>query len=129
LPDLRGPIAEGSLLWSVTPLTNVRLTLNSTLDETTLANSSGAIAQRARVEITHDLWRNLTLGASLAFGTNDYRGINLKEDTLTVGARADYRLTRELVLRTSFTHERLKSTTTGADYTANIFLAGLRLQR
>jgi hypothetical protein len=129
LPDLRGPIAEGSLLWSVTPLTNVRLTLNSTLDETTLVNSSGAIAQRARIEITHDLWRNLTLGASLAFGTNDYRGINLKEDTLTVGARADYRLTRELVLRTSFTHERLKSTTTGADYTANIFLAGLRLQR
>jgi hypothetical protein len=129
LPDLRGPIAEGSLLWSVTPLTNVRLTLNSALDETTLVNSSGTVSQRARVEITHDLWRNLTLGASLAFGTNDYRGINLKEDTLTVGAKADYRLTRELVFRTSFTHERLKSTTTGADYTANIFLAGLRLQR
>jgi hypothetical protein len=33
-----------------------------------------------------------------------------------------------VVLRASFTHERLKSTSPGADYTANTYLVGLRFQ-
>ncbi len=129
LKDLRGPIAEGSLVWAVTPLTNVKITLASSLDDTSLPNASGIINQRARLEVTHDLWRNLTLGTSIAFEHADYRGISLKEEALSLGAKLDYRVNRAWVVRTSFTHERLKSSSIGSDYTANIFLAGLRLQR
>ena len=129
IQDLRGTVADGSLLWAITPLTNVRLTLASSLDETSLISSNGVINQRIGLQITHDLWRNLTIGTSIAFDHADYRGISLKEQTLRLGASADYRISRSWVVRTSFTHERLKSSTTGADYTANIFLAGLRLQR
>ena len=38
-------------------------------------------------------------------------------------------LARSIVVRGSFTHERLKSSAPGSDYTANVFLLGLRLQR
>ena len=55
-------------------------------------------------------------------------GITLREDTTTLGARVDWKLTRTVAVRASFTHERLKSTSANSDYTANAYLLGLRLQ-
>ena len=57
---------------------------------------------------------------------SDYQGVALKDETFTVGARLDYKLTRSVVLRASFTHERLKSTDHSSDYSANTYLVGLR---
>jgi len=42
--------------------------------------------------------------------------------------RADYNLTRSVVITGSFTHNRFLSTAPGENYTENIFLVGLRLQ-
>jgi hypothetical protein len=52
----------------------------------------------------------------------------LREDVMNVGARLEYKLTRTFAVRASFTHERLNSTATGADYTANVSQVGLRVQ-
>lgn len=43
--------------------------------------------------------------------------------------KAEYSLTRTVVVKASYTYERLKTTVPGSDYTSNIFLLGLRLQR
>ena len=43
--------------------------------------------------------------------------------------RAEYNLTRTVAVRASYTFEHLKSTSVGSDYTANVFLLGLRFQR
>jgi hypothetical protein len=58
----------------------------------------------------------------------DYRGIDLREEGFAGSVKLDYRLTRSIALRASFTHERLKSTDPGDDYTANVYLVGLRFQ-
>ena len=58
-----------------------------------------------------------------------YQGVPLRETTYTGTLRADYSLTRSLVVRGSFTTQRLQSTSPGSDYTANTFLLGLKLQR
>jgi hypothetical protein len=128
LRDLRGPLIDAALIWAATPLTTVRLRAQSEVEETTIPFSSGALTQRATLEVQHDFRRNLTLTAAASLAESDYRGVRLKEDTFTGSLKLDYRLTRSLALRASFTHERLKSTTPGADYTANVFLLGLRLQ-
>ncbi|HVL73307.1 MAG TPA: outer membrane beta-barrel protein [Beijerinckiaceae bacterium] len=129
LRDITGPVAEAALVWSATPLTTVRLRGQSLIEDTTIPNASGALARTAALEVQHDLRRNLSVTLAASYTDRDYRGVFLKEEVKAGSVRLDYRLTRSLALRASFTHERLKSSTPGSDYTANVFLIGLRLQR
>lgn len=129
LPTLAGPTFDAALVWTASPLTTVTLRGTTTLNETTVANAAGSVSRRGSIEISHALLRNLKLGATAVWQNNDYRGIALTENIYQGTLTAQYNLTRSVVVRGSFTHERLKSSTPGADYTANVFLLGLRLQR
>jgi hypothetical protein len=42
---------------------------------------------------------------------------------------AEYNLTRSIVLKGSFTRQRMASNQPGTDYTADVFMLGLRFQR
>ncbi len=128
LKDLTGPLAEAALVWAATPLTTLRLRGQSQIEDTTIPFSSGALAQRATFEVQHDFRRNLGALAAVTFSNTDYRGVRLKEEGFAGSVKLDYRMTRSVALRASFIHERLKSTSPGADYTANIVLLGLRFQ-
>ncbi len=129
LPILAGGTIDASLVWTATPLTTVTFRAQTLLNETTVANAAGAISRRGSVEINHALMRNVNLGATAVWQNNKYQGISLSENILEGTLKAEYSLTRSVVVKGSFTHTRLKSSQTGADYTANIFLLGLRLQR
>ena len=130
LADLRGLITDATLIWTPTSLTTVKLKAGTTLAETNTSGSSGVLTRSVSAELSHALWRNLTLGATLSYAATDYQGgVKRSDQALTAGLRAEYSLTRSIVLRSSFTHERLKSTAPGTDYTANVFLLGLRLQQ
>jgi hypothetical protein len=128
LRDMRGPIADAALIWQATPLTTVRLRGTSQLGETTLEGSSGAIIRTATLEVQHDLRRNLSVIGALSLTDADYKGVRLREQGYAASAKMEYKLTRSVALKASFTHERLKSTAEGSDYTANVFLVGLRFQ-
>jgi len=104
----------------------VRLRAQSAIAETTIANSSGGLTQQTTLEVQHDLRRNLSVTGLIGLATTDYEGVRLKEDTITAGARVEYKLTRSVAVRASYIHERLKSTAPGSDYTANTYLLGLR---
>jgi hypothetical protein len=121
-------VGEAALVWSATPLTTVRLRAAAALDETTIPDASGAVASRGTLEVQHDLRRNLSVTAAATLAETDYQGIRLREETRAGTVRVDYKLTRSVALRASFTHERLTSTSPGADYTANVYLLGLRFQ-
>ena len=129
LRDTRGPIVDAALIWAATPLTTVRLRAVQQIDETTVEGSSGVVTRRATVEVQHDFRRYLSLIASATFSEVDYKGIRLREEGFAGSLRLDYRFTRSIALRASFTHERLNSTAPGSDYTANVYLVGLRFQR
>ncbi len=129
LKKAAAPTIDAALIWTATPLTTVTLKAATAINETTEPNSPGAVNHTGSVEISHALLRNLTLGAVGALSVNDYQGVNLRETTLSATLKADYILTRSVIVRGSFTHERLQSTTPGSDYTANVFLLGLKLQR
>ncbi len=128
LRDLKGFVGDAAILWSPTPLTTVTLRGTSELGDTTIAGSSGTTARRVSLEIAHALRRNLTVTGIASFGRTEYEGQGLREDFSSLGARVEYKLTRTVAIRASFTHERLNSTAQNSDYTANIAQVGLRLQ-
>ena len=128
LRELRGPILDAAVIWAVTPLTTLRLRASAQTDDTTVTNASGILSQRAVVELHHDLRRNLSLIGALTFSRAEYQGIFLREDGFAASLRLDYRLTRALALRASYTHESLKSTSPGSNYKADVFLVGMRIQ-
>lgn len=128
LKNLRGLVGDASVIWQPTPLTTVTLRGASELGETTIAGSSGTTARRATLEVAHALRRNLIVTGFGSFGRTEYDGQGLREDFSTLGARVEYRLTRTVAVRASFTHERLNSTAQGSDYTANVAQVGLKVQ-
>ncbi len=129
LPHLNGPTIDGSLIYSATPLTKLTLTAATDFSETTVEYASGAVSHRLTAVISHALLRDLILTGTASFQVNQYQGAPITEQLYSGGIRAEYSLTRSLVIRGSFTHERLGSNVIGDDYTANVFLVGLKLQR
>jgi hypothetical protein len=129
LSALKGPLIDAALIWSATPLTTVTLRGATTLGETNLAYASGVLSSRVSLELSHALFRNFTLTGIATWQNNQYKGAPITENLYSVLLRAEYNLTRSVAIRASFTNERLHSTASGSDYTANVFLVGMRLQR
>lgn len=128
LRDLRGVVGDASLIWSVSPLTTIGLRATTTIDEATSPGVSGAITRKATVEVAHALLRNLTITGAASYQRADYKGSSLREDAMSGTVKVEYKLSRSMSVRAGFTHERLKSSVVGGDYTANVISAGLRLQ-
>ncbi len=128
LRDLRGPTFDASLVWTATPLTKVTLRGSTTMDETTIAGSPGALTRQGGLEVSHALLRNLTLTANGSVSRSDYADVGLSQTLLQGGLQVSYNLTRTVVIKGSFTHQRMLSNTSGTDYTANVIMVGLRIQ-
>ena len=128
LGNLTSPIADASLVWSMTPLTTIKATAQATVDETTLANSTGVRTLRGLVEVSHALRRNLIITAGLTATDYDYQGVNINEHGWGALVRADYKLTRSVGIRASYNWERLNSSIPGSSYTTNVVLVGMRYQ-
>lgn len=129
LSDISGLIFEASLVWTASALTRVTLKANSEIGETTLAGASGVFQRQASVMIDHAFRRWLVGTASVTYGQEDYRGASRRDDKLTLAAGLAYHLSRYAALKGEVRREQLRSTAPGQDYTANIVMVGLRLQR
>lgn len=66
---------------------------------------------------------------SVAYGSDDYEGTGRKDERLGLAAALTYKFNRYASLRGEVRREELRSTSPGDDYTANIVMLGLRLQR
>jgi hypothetical protein len=115
LSNLNGPLVDASLIYTPTPLTKMTLRGTTAFEETSVANASGAVVRRLTLEISHALLRNVTLTALGTFQDTQYRGVTLDEKYFNGTLRAEYNLTRTVAVRASYTFEKLKSTSPGAD--------------
>jgi len=129
LPDMRSPLIDASLIWSATPLTTVTAKAQTTLEDTTTPGASGAVSRAYTIDVAHALTRNVTLGASAGYATDDYVGVALHDSTTSLGLRAEYHLSRDVVLKASATRQDYLSSAPNSNYIANVFMLGLRLQR
>jgi hypothetical protein len=129
LPNLQAPLIDAALIWTATPLTTVTLKTTTTLADTNNAGASGAVSRSYTIDVSHQLLRNLTLGANAGYATDVYAGAPLRDSTTTFGAHADYNITRDIILRASANHSQYASNAPGSNYVANVFMLGLKLQR
>jgi len=141
LSELRGLIADASLVWSATPLTTATFTARSSADETTVAGVSGVLTRDFGLQIDHSFRRWLLGTVKLGYGFDDYvisdtlncgcltPPFDRKDKRYSASAALTYKLTRMLWLKGEVRQEWRHSNEPGQDYTASSFLLGLRLQR
>jgi hypothetical protein len=129
LRELRGFIADASLVWSPTALTNVKLTAASAADESTLSGVSGVLKRDAGIAVEHAFRRNLVGTAKLGYGLDDFDGIGREDKRMLASAGLVYKLSRTTQVKGEFRQEWLRSNAPGNDYTASIVMVGLRWQR
>jgi hypothetical protein len=126
LRDLTSPLLEAALVWAVTPLTTVRATAQANVDETTIPNATGVRTVRGALEVSHALRRNLIVTAGITASDFDYSGVPINEQGFGALIRADYKLTRSLGVRASYSHERISSSIANSSYDSDVFLLGMR---
>jgi hypothetical protein len=129
LPDLLAPTVDAALIWSATPLTNMKLRLATVADETTVPDVSGVLRYDATLQVDHAFRRWLISTVRLGYGIDRYEG-SVREDTRYLASLGlAYKLTRTTQVKGELRQVWLRSNIPGNDYTATIALVGLRLQR
>ncbi len=128
LPNLAAPTIDTSLIYAITPLTTATLTASTFLSETTLAYASGTISRSVSLNLSHALRPDLMLSATVGYANNVYDGTSIVEQIYSGMLRADYNLSRYVVLTGSVAHQRFQSSAPNSNYTDDVFLLGMRLQ-
>lgn len=129
LSDVQGLIYDASLVWLASGLTTFRLNAASGIDETSVPGASGVLRHDAKLTVEHALRRWLVASASIGWTSEKYEGTPLVNDYLRTSAALTYSLNRSLALKVEYRNEQYFSSVAGQDYTANIGLIGIRMQR
>jgi hypothetical protein len=128
LPDVRGAAVDGSLLFILTPLTNVKLSAKSTIEESVLAGVSGVLQHDSQLSVDHALRRWLIATVKFGYGLDDYVG-SMREDRRYLASLAlTYKLTRAVQLKGELQEVWLCSSEPYQNYAASVALIGLRYQ-
>jgi hypothetical protein len=128
VPVLRGLLVDASVLWAATGLTNVKLTVTTTPQETNLAGVAGVLSYDTGLQVEHAFRRWLIGTARLAYGIDDYVGSPRQDQRFAASAGLTYKLTRAVQVKGEVRHEWRHSNEPGNDYQATIGLIGLRWQ-
>ena len=123
--DISGAWFGLNLLWNVTQLTSIQANVQSSVKETTVANSSGINAVDAGLRVDHELLRNLLIGAAFTYTHDDYQSVDLTDTVYSYGPKATYLVNRYLSVEASYTHRTKDSTEDDRDYDENVVLLSI----
>jgi hypothetical protein len=129
LQPITGLVFDGQLTWVATGLTTFKLTAASGIDETSVLGASGVLRHETRLTMDHAFRRWLIGTLGVGWLREEYEGTTLVNDYLRISAALTYSLNRSLALKAEYRNEHFFSSVPGQDYTANIGLIGIRLQR
>jgi hypothetical protein len=129
LEQIKGLIGDASLIWTANALTTVKFSGKSSVGESTIPGVSGALYRDVGLQVDHSFRRWLIGSIKLGFGLDDYVGLAREDKRYSAGVGLTYKLNHSVQLTGEFRQDWLKSNVTGVDYTASVFLLGVRLQR
>ncbi|MBX9843935.1 MAG: outer membrane beta-barrel protein, partial [Xanthobacteraceae bacterium] len=129
LEQLRGVVFDASLVYAMNGLTTVTLTGSSRADEIVVAGTSGVLRRDVGVQVDHAFRRWLIGTLRAGYGFDDYIGSIRADSRMSLGTAITYKLNREVALKGEYRYDQLRSNIEGVDYSANVFLIALRLQR
>jgi len=128
LQPLGGFVGKGSLVWTATALTTVKFSAASTVQEADVPGVSGILSRDAGVQVDHSYRRWLIGSLKAGIGQDEYVGSPRTDNRYYFGGGLTYKLNRFVQIKGEARHEWLVSTQPVNDYSANVFLLGLRLQ-
>jgi hypothetical protein len=128
LQPVSTPTLDASLVYTPSALTTAAIRMTTTVNETTLQDASAQVTHAIGFEVAHDLFRNLKFTPAGNFFENTYVGSTTVERGFSLGAKIDYKITRSISLKASYSHERLNSSAQNSNYQADVFMAGVRVQ-
>ncbi|MDF1685802.1 MAG: hypothetical protein ACJAVO_003001 [Parvibaculaceae bacterium] len=114
--------------WYLTPLTTVRATASSSVEETINATASGYLSNSYGLGLDHELMRNVIVSADVGYTTDEYEGITRTEDTLTLDLGVDYLINRNFRAEFGYTYTNRDSDTAGRGYDNNVVGFSLKAQ-
>ena len=129
LPSFGAYLIDASLIWTMSALTTVRFTAVTVVSESTLAGVSGVLTREYTGQIDHAFRRWLIGTLRFTRGMDDYVGSTRIDLRYVAAAQLTYMLTRNWWARAEYRNEWRDSNAPGADYSANVYLLGLRWQR
>jgi hypothetical protein len=130
LNELNGFTVDGSLIYAMSALTNVKFNASTVAAETTVPGTAGVLTRNAGVEVEHSFRRWLIGSLKFNYGFDDYVGSPRQDDRFSVSGSITYKLNRMMQLKAEIREEWLRSTTpVGVNYDATVYLLGMRLQR
>jgi hypothetical protein len=128
LQELNGFLFDAALIYSMNALTRFKLLATTVASETTVAGTSGVLTRNAGIEVEHSFRRWLVGAVKFNYGLDDYVGSVRKDNRYSVSAALTYKLNRMAQVKGEVRQEWLNSNVPGVDYTASVFLLGMRLQ-
>jgi hypothetical protein len=129
LEKLSGLIGEASLIWTANALTTVKFSAKSSIGESTVSGVSGELSRDIGLQVDHSFRRWLIGTVKVGFGLDDYVGMAREDKRFSAGLGLTYKLNRSVQIKGEFRQDWLRSNVAGVDYTASVFLLGVRFQR
>jgi hypothetical protein len=128
--DVDGVSFLANVQYFPTQLITVSLDTARNIRETPYIGASGFTSTASSVGVDYELLRTLVLSASYGFTTDDYNGLDRKDDRseFLIGGR--YLVNRHIVIRAGYSHSENKSKGASAipGYKDNAFKLSLGLQ-
>jgi hypothetical protein len=129
LAQIGGLIGNASLIWTANALTTVKFTGASAVSETIIPGVSGELSRDAGLQLDHSFRRWLIGTVKVGFGVDDYVGLDRQDKRYSAGLGLTYKLNRTVQIKGEIQQNWLRSNVTGNNYSATVFLLGVRIQR
>ena len=128
--DIDGFGARAQVEWFPTQLTTVTLTGSRTVEDSGIVGSSGYLSTNVGAQVDHELMRNVILTGQVAYGNDDYEGIDREDDRITAGVSGTYLLNRHVGVTVGYSYFDQDSGGAGGgnDFKVNKVGATLTLQ-
>ncbi len=121
--DIEGNVYGAGLKWFPSRLTSVGLNIDQNVEESTEATVSGYLSTTARVDIKHELKRNIILSADADYTLNEFEQNaegQKEEETITgFGLEGRYLISRLLYTALEYRYENRDSDIALQEYTNN----------
>jgi hypothetical protein len=129
LTQVSGLIGNASLIWTANALTTVKFTGTSVVSETIIPGVSGELSRDVGLQLDHSFRRWLVGTVKVGFGVDNYVGLDRQDKRYSAGLGLTYKLNRTVQIKGEVQQNWLRSNVTGNDYSATVFLLGVRFQR
>jgi hypothetical protein len=106
---ISGPSVRGQLEWFPTQLTTVTFNGEHAVTDAVVPGSAGDTISTAKLQVDHELLRNLILSANASIGHDDYNGISRSDDRTSVGLLANWLIRRWLGLTFAYSYADQRS--------------------